>query len=677
LLKTYCKVAVKYPGPEGILTYQCPEDFSIKRGDLVDVPLGRRKAKGCVVQSGLTEIDVKDDLAKYTLKPVVSKEDDLFCLTEKELSLYEWMSRYYHYNLGMTILECLPKILKRPRAVDFIKGEGESIPHTLNPDQQYTFDEISNKLNAGFERFYIHGVTGSGKTLIYLNLMKKTLSEGKSVLFLLPEINLTPQFTQTFSKFLECPVLPYHSGVSNSEKNAIWKELKENSNPVVVMGVRSSVFLPIDNLGLVIVDEEHDQSFKQSDRCPYNGRDTATKKAQLSNCPIVLGSATPTVENFFTFREGNKSSNYFTLEKRASGGFPKIELIDCREGKEKGPRKKFEENDLWPIHPKALEQIKEKLSLGEQVLVFVNRLGFANHIQCRGCGYKFEDPNTNTALRYFKSRNILSSAHSDYEIPMPEICPDCGNMSLLQKGFGTEKIQDVLQHHLPEYNIERFDRDEIKNVKQLEDKLDRFHKKEIDLFVGTQMLSKGHNFERVNLVLVMGVDSIMNFPDFRAIEKAYQLITQINGRAGRFSTDAKVLIQTLAPGNKVFEYIQNHSFSEFYEEELIIRDISRFPPFGKMAAIYFHSRFRERLMTNVISVGETLKSVIQKNNLEVDILGPSPAMIEKRANQFTWYIALKSNDTNQLHKVLSFFENSYNRGQSITYKIDVDPYQIY
>lgn len=676
-MKTYCKVAVKYPGPEGILTYESPEDFPIKRGDLVEVPLGRRKAAGCVVQSGLSAKDVQADLDKFKLKPVSSKEEELFCLTEKELSLYEWMSRYYHYNLGMTILECLPKILKRPRKVDFIKGEGESIPHTLNPDQEATFVDISNKLDYGFDRFYIHGVTGSGKTLIYLNLMKEVLNKGKSVLFLLPEINLTPQFTQTFSKFLESPVLPYHSGVNNSEKNAIWKELKENSNPVVVMGVRSSVFLPIDNLGLVIVDEEHDQSFKQSDRCPYNGRDVATKKAQLSTCPIVLGSATPTVENFFTFKEGSKNSNYFSLEKRASGSFPKIELIDCREDKSSGPRKKFEEDDLWPVHPSALEQIKEKLSLGEQVLVFVNRLGFANYIQCRGCGLKFEDPNTNTALRYFKNRNILSSAHSDYEIPMPEICPDCGNMSLLQKGFGTEKIQDVLQKHLPNYNIERFDRDEIKNVNQLEDKLNRFHNKEIDLFVGTQMLSKGHNFERVNLVLVMGVDSIMNFPDFRAIEKAYQLITQINGRAGRYSPDAKVLIQTLAPGNKVFEYIQNHSFSEFYEEELIIRDISRFPPFGKMAAIYFHSRFRDRLMNNVISVGETLKSVIAKHDLSVDILGPSPAMIEKRANQFTWYIALKSNDTNQLHKVLSYFENSYNRGQSITYKIDVDPYQIY
>ncbi|CBW27407.1 putative primosomal protein n'(replication factor Y) [Halobacteriovorax marinus SJ] len=673
-MKTYCKVAVKYPGPEGILTYECPTDFEVKRGDLVEVPLGRRKAAGCVVATGLGQDSVKEELEKYKLKPVSSKENELFSLSENELKLYEWMSRYYHYNLGMTIIECMPKILKRPRAVEFVEGLGEELPHELNPEQSLSFESIYSNVSGGFERFYIHGVTGSGKTSIYLKLMKKVLESGKSVLFLLPEINLTPQFTQTFAKYLSCKVFPYHSGVGDSEKNAIWKELKENKSPVLVMGVRSSVFLPIEDLGLVIVDEEHDQSFKQSDRCPYNGRDVAIKKAQLANAPVVLGSATPTVENYHSY--SSKSENYFSLKKRAAGGFPEVELIDCREEKRLN-RGSFKENELWPIHSKSLLAIKDKLAKGEQVLVFVNRLGFANYLQCRSCGFKFEDPNTNTPLRYFKGKNILKSAHSDYEIPTPDVCPECGNMSLLQQGFGTEKIQEVLQKHLEGYNIERFDRDEIKNVKQLEDKLTRFHNKEIDVFVGTQMLSKGHNFEKVNLVLVLGVDSIMNFPDFRAIEKAYQLITQINGRAGRYSPDAKVLIQTLTPGNKVFDYIKDHSFSEFYEDELMIREISKFPPFAKMAAIYFNSRFRSKLADNVVSVAATLKDVIAKNHLEVDILGPSPAMIEKRLNQYTWYIALKSHDINHLHKVLSFFERSYNRSNSISYKIDVDPYQIY
>jgi primosomal protein N' (replication factor Y) len=676
-VETYCKVAVKYPGAEGILTYKCPDDFSIQRGDLVEVPLGRRKASGCVVQVDLTKQDVQSELDKYELKAVASKESDLFSLSEKELSLYEWMSKYYHYNLGMTVIECLPTILKRPRKVNFVTGDGKEIEHTLNSDQQVAFDQINNKLKSGFDRFYIHGVTGSGKTLIYLSLMKEVLKSGKSVLFLLPEINLTPQFTQTFATYLDCRVFPYHSGVNNSEKNAIWKELKSNESPVVVMGVRSSVFLPIEGLGLVIVDEEHDQSFKQTDRCPYNGRDVAIKKAQLSNAPVVLGSATPTVENFFTFREGDKSENYFALEKRASGGFPQIELIDCRESGNKSSQKKFDEDDTWPMHSKSLMAIEEKLEKGEQVLVFVNRLGFANYVQCRGCGYKFEDPNTNTPLRYFKRKNILSSSHSDYEIPMPEICPECGNMSLLQKGFGTERIQEILGQRFPKFNIERFDRDEIKNVKQLEDKLSRFHNKEIDLFVGTQMLSKGHNFERVNLVVVLGVDSIMNFPDFRAIEKAYQLITQINGRAGRYSPDAKVLVQTLSPENKLFDYIQKHSFCEFYQEELVIRDISKFPPFSKMAVIYFNSRFQERLINNIVSVADALKNVVEKNSLDVQILGPSPAMIEKRANQYCWYIALRATKVNDLHNIVNFFRNSYNKVSSISYKIDIDPYQIY
>lgn len=667
----YCRVAVKYPGKEGILTYKVGEHV-VKRGDLVKVPLGRRKVEGCVVASQLSEDDVREEIAGFQIKEVEEVLPEVMSLTDSELSLYEWMAKYYHYNLGMVIFESLPEIMKRPKKIDLKNGVGKTLPHDLGELQAPIYKDIAARLDKGFDRFYIHGVTGSGKTLVYLNLIRDTLARGKSVLFLLPEINLTPQFTETFLDYVDCPILSYHSGISNSEKYIAWKFLKESPNPVIIMGVRSSVFLPAQNLGLVIVDEEHDSSFKQSDRCPYNGRDVAIKKAQLANCPVVMGSATPSVENYFSFTHNkNLQNHYFTMKERIAGNFPQIELLDARFG---GKKLSVDELSLWPFEQRSIDLIKTALDSGEQVLVFVNRLGFANYVQCRACGHKFEDPNTGVALRYFKNKGILSSAHSDFEIPMPEICPSCGNMNLLQKGFGTERLQEVLEQVFPDKRIDRFDRDEIKTLNALTEKLDAFHRGDIDVFVGTQMLSKGHNFKKVNLVLVLGVDSMMNFPDFRAIERTYQTITQILGRAGRYSEEAKVVIQTLVPENKLFSTIKEHSFNGFYEDEISIREFSGFPPFSKLAVIHFNGRFRDKLIEHSVSVANGIKEFCAKNSFKVDVLGPAPASIERRSGQFTWTILLRAEDVAHLHTTLNFFEKNYNRISGISFKIDVDPY---
>lgn len=671
LESSYCQVAVNYPGPQDILTYKTTGS-SIPVGTLVEVPLGRRKAKGVIVPFTLEQKDIDEIESKFKLKAITDIFDEEFRLSKGELELFQWMSKYYHYNLGMLVWDSLPKILKRPKLVELEFGQNEDLEFELNQTQKPIFESIQSRLENGFDRFYLHGVTGSGKTLVYLNLMKEVMKQGKSVLFLLPEINLTPQFTETFRRFLDCPILTYHSGVTPSHKNAVWKHLKKSDRPVLVMGVRSSVFLPVQNLGLVIVDEEHDNSFKQSDRCPYNGRDVAIKKAHLHNCPVVLGSATPSLENYYTFTR-DKQENYFTMEERASGSFPKIELLDARK---QGAKKRDDEIFRWPFEKESIDQITEALAKNEQVLVFVNRLGFANYLQCRSCGFKFEDPNTGVPLRFFKNKRILSSAHSDYQIPVPEICPDCGNMSLLQKGFGTERLQEVLKDFFPEKVIERFDRDEITNLEKLEDKLERFHKGEIDIFVGTQMLSKGHNFKRVNLVLILGIDSMMNFPDFRSMEKTYQMLTQILGRSGRYSDDAKVVIQTLIPDNPMFQFVLNHSFNGFYEFELAPREIGQFPPYTKMATVNVSGKNRDRMVKEMTFEVTRLTQFCAKYNLDIQIWGPSPAMIERRANMFTWSIAFSGKDVNALHKVLSVFERFNQLDKSNSIKIDVDPYTI-
>ena len=664
----YFQVAVNIPLLNSVFTYSSEEQF--ERGDLVEIPLGKRTSTGTIIRP--SHQDEVDKVNKEKIKNIISKVENAFSLSEKELNLYEWMSKYYHYSVGKLIFDCLPKILKRPRKPDFIQGEETPIPFDLTERQNEIFKSISNNLSKGFSQHYVHGVTGSGKSAIYLNLMKEVIKNGQSVQFLLPEINLTPQFTKMFATFLGCKVFTYHSGVTPSEKYNIWKELNESDDPVLIMGVRSSIFLPIKNLGLIVVDEEHDQSFKQTDRCPYNGRDVAIKKAQLHNCLVTLGSATPTVENFHSFSNAVASRYYYDLQERVGeGNFPSLKLFDTRD--------RFKEKDpAWPFLDETLSEIESHLKRGEQVLIFINKLGYSNYVQCRNCGHQFYNDNCGCEnnLRFFKAKNCLSCSHCDFTMPMPEQCPECAGISLMNKGFGTEKVESVLTDVFPEYNIERFDRDEIKTTKDLVSKLDRFHNKEIDVFVGTQMLAKGHNFKRVNLVVILGIDSMLNFADFRSNEKTYQLVEQVAGRAGRYANESQVIIQTKNPDHRVFELISQHSFDEFYKDELQLRHLCQCPPFTKIAMIYFSSRFRDRLIPLITGVGAQLQKVIINHYPSVRLLGPTPMGIEKKANQYTWAIMLKSDQVNELHSVISTFESNYKTVSNVSYKVDIDPVHI-
>jgi len=654
------KVAVRMPGCHSVLTYKIPDGVSVIQGELVSVPLGKRKSQGVILKNE----NGSNPSYQGELKEILGPVDACLNLSLPELELFLWMSKYYHYSLGLLVFDCLPKIMKKPQPVQHSSGQSIPLDITFNKKQEEIFHQIEKKLGQGFSRHYLHGVTGSGKTLVYLRLIEEVINKRQSALFLVPEINLTPQFVEFFCKHMGVPVLSYHSAISNSEKYQMWKFLKENNTPVLVMGVRSAVFLPVQNLGICIVDEEHDHSFKQSDRCPYNGRDVAIKKSQIAGCPIVLGSATPTVENYYNFSKRQlPGTSYYTMPTRASGQPPKVEILDAKGG----------DNDLWPLTEKAVDALKQALDKHEQALVFINRLGFANFVQCKGCGHKWVDPNTGVNLRYFKNKNILSSSYSDYQIPFPDICPDCGNMNLLQKGFGTEKVQEVLEKILPNARIERFDRDEIKNFDDLERKLHDFHEHKIDIFVGTQMLSKGHNFAKVNLVLILGADSHMNFPDFRALEKTYQIITQVTGRAGRFHLESRVLIQTLIPDHPLFELIRRHSFNDFYDNELNIREMVDLPPFSRIAILNFSSRFRDRVVNAALALVEKMKRAAKTSHYSVKILGPTPAMIERRKGQFSWVVMLCAEKIDELHSLLNFVEEE-TLPTGTRMKIDVDPY---
>ncbi|MCT4643007.1 MAG: primosomal protein N' [Bacteriovoracaceae bacterium] len=665
-MSDYYQIAVNFPKKESILTYK--SDFTLLSGDMVEVPLGRRKSQGIVL--GQSTGDQIGALDKDKIKSVDSRVKGSLAVGENELELYKWMSKYYHYSLGKLIFDCLPKMMKRPKKIEFNLGKKKELPFSLNDEQIEVVTSISNDLKNGFNRHYIHGVTGSGKSIVFLQLIKEVIDSGKSAQFLLPEINLTPQFTNMFSEYLGVKVYSYHSAITPSEKYTIWKALKESDEPVLVMGVRSSIFLPIQNLGLVIVDEEHDSSFKQNDRCTYNARDIAVKKAQINNCTVLMGSATPSVENFFSFNDDDPSKKYYQLTKRAaSSNFAKIEIVDT---KIKNDKELAE--DIWPLHPKSLEQIQERLDKGEQVIVFINKLGYSSYIQCRSCGYQFVNENCGCEnnLRFFKAKNILSCSHCEYKVKKPDQCPHCGNLTLINKGYGTEKVQTLLSSLFPNNKIDRFDRDEIKNMKELTTKLDDFNAGKIDVLVGTQMIAKGHNFKNVNLVVMLGIDSMLNYADFRASEKAYALCEQVAGRSGRYSDTGKVIIQTMNPDHPIFEYVGSKNIEEFYKEEIKLRQFCYCPPFSKLAMIYFSSRFRDKLIGVISDVSRKLQSVSMEYFDSVKVYGPAPLMIEKKANQFTWAIMLKSDDLNQLHNLISSFEDNYQVISGINVKVDID-----
>lgn len=666
-MEKFFHVAVNSPFNGSILTYRASENLfsALKRGVLVKVPLGKNRIVDGCIWSEVTDQKLSEQ-DKEKIKNI-SEIDENLTLSEMECDLFQWMANYYHYPVGQLIFDVLPQFLKRPRKLNFDQGEGKELALVMNDEQRETVERIARFGMSRFSKWLVHGVTGAGKTLIYLELIKNVIEEKKSVLFLLPEINLTPQFLKTFQTYLPIPIYSYNSAISNSDKFGLWKLLQEDSSPKLILGVRSSVFLPIKNLGLIIVDEEHDQSFKQDDRCTYNARDIAIKRASLQKIPVILGSATPMVETYKAFAG---TDHYFALRNRAqNASLPKVELIDMR-----GRSKVAAEKMVWPYATESLVKLKQVLTKGEQALVFINRLGYANYLQCNSCGHQFACPNCSTNLKFFKKRNELSCQTCEYKEPAPEMCPECMNLNLTPKGFGTERAFEILQELLPDYKIERFDRDEIKTFNQLESVLDRFHGKEIDVLVGTQMLSKGHNFENVNLVLILGIDSQLNFPDFRSNERVYQTLTQVSGRAGRFGKHAEVLVHTLAPENKIFTYLKNHSFDEFYHDEIPMRELCSSPPVTKLVLIYFNSKSQETVIKESSSQVTSLMALAEKYFPSVEILGPRPSMIEKKVNKFTWSVMLRSSDLNQLHNLINTFSRNYHPPYTISLKIDVDPY---
>ena len=678
-------MAINSPIFDSILTYEKkPELFEgseqeLKIGTLVLAPLGKRIVEGVYLGENPGDKLEKDLLEK--IRPLKGFHPFSYCLHEEYLALFSWMAKYYHYELGKLIFDCLPKLDLEVKEHKRVLKKAAGPPLKPNASQEKilrdlgAFEEKAPLFKKEFRAHLIHGVTGSGKSIVYLKIMKRVLEEKKSILFILPEINLTPQFTAFFTEQLGGEIYLYHSGVSAKKKKELFSYLKNTENPCLIIGARSSVFLPIANLGLIVMDEEHDLSYKQDDRCLYHARDVCLMLARLRKIPILLGSATPSLETFYNFKVNAKGKYHQLGQRFEHGKMAKIQVLSLRE----------ENYHLghWPLADKTIEEITESLKAGDQVLLLINKLGFAEYLQCRSCGEKFKCKNCSLGLKVYLRKRVLSCTYCQYRAPLPAHCFKCNSLDILNKGYGTEKVAEVLTKAFPEKMVERFDREALKTPKKIEAKLQEFNEGAIDIFVGTQMLAKGHNFKKVNLVVVLGIDKGLNFCDFRSNEKTFQLLTQVAGRSGRYSDKGKVFIQSLNPGHDLFKYLgESNENRRFFHNELEVREMTGFPPFARLAQMNFYCSSQVKLQSFMQQLHLKLKNHLsQRIDHKVRLLGIRPHNVEKRKNTFSWFLLLssggESSELAKMHGMITMIQKTWPLPSGIQVKVDIDPYNFF
>ncbi len=531
----------------------------------------------------------------------------------------------------------------------------------LTPAQNHALQRI-NQLK-GYNQVLLHGVTGSGKTEVYLQAIYPILAEGKSALVLVPEIGLTPQLTDRFKARFGDIVRVYHSGLSDGERYDTWRQML-TGEPQVVIGTRSAVFAPLPHLGLIILDEEHDSSFKQTQLIPnYHARTVAQWRAQLIDCPLILGSATPSLE---TWSQSAADNHYLSLPRRVNNRpLPAITVVDMRRELQAGNRSLFSRN-----LQEALGQLVETKKQG---ILFINRRGHSTFVSCRSCGYVLECPHCDVSLSYHygdeKTSELLRCHYCNYNRIHPRACPECNSPYLKFFGSGTQKVMEELGRSFPSLRAIRFDSDTTSTKGSHRTLLDRFAKGEADLLVGTQMLTKGLDISGVVLVGVVAADGLLYHSDYRAAERAFQTLTQVAGRAGRGEERGRVIIQTYTPEHPVIRAVQIHDYEGFVELELDQRQELNYPPYGRLVLLRFSGLNAEEVQECAEAVGRACGDLIGSF---VEILGPAPASIMRVARRYRWQILLKCGEDNgEVLDKLPQLRSFVHPGVSMT--IDVDP----
>ncbi|WP_149207710.1 replication restart helicase PriA [Flavobacterium johnsoniae] len=530
-------------------------------------------------------------------------------------------------------------------------GEKSEKELLLSEAQQNAFTAIKQSLTEK-EVCLLHGVTSSGKTEIYIKLIEEYLHTGRQVLYLLPEIALTTQLVSRLRLHFGDKVAVFHSKYSNNERVEVWKHTLENSEKAqIVIGARSALFLPFNDLGLLIVDEEHEQTFKQTDPAPrYHARDAAIVLANFHNAKVLLGSATPSIETYFNTQ--NDKYGLVTLTERYKNvRMPEVVLVDLKD-------KHFRKRMTGHFSDLLIEEITEALSLGEQVILFQNRRGYSPIIECLTCGHVPHCQQCDVSLTYHKFKNQLRCHYCGYAIAKPTNCHSCSSIDLTTKGFGTEQIEQELASLFPKAKTARMDQDTTRGKFGFEKIIDTFKNREIDILVGTQMLAKGLDFDNVSLVGIMNADNMLHHPDFRAFERSFQMMTQVAGRAGRSEKQGKVVIQTYNPNHNTIQQVTNHNYNGMYKEQLYDRQIYKYPPYFRIIKLTIKHKDFDKLKEGSMWLYQVLSQ-----NLNIPVLGPEEPAISRIRNEYIRTILIKipqnmhlGNTKKTIQKMLNSFE---------------------
>jgi primosomal protein N' (replication factor Y) len=539
----------------------------------------------------------------------------------------------------------------------------EALPRTLNPHQLEAYQQIEAAQRSGkFQAFLLQGVTGSGKTEVYLKSIDACLALGRSALLLVPEIALTPAVAGDFFHRFGDRVAILHSAFHDAERAEQWRRIRAGLATVVV-GTRSGVFAPVRNLGLVVIDEEHDQSYKQQDTPRYNGRDVAIVRAQGAGAVAILGSATPSLESRYNVQRGKYT--LLTLPERIEKRpMPDVEVIDMRQ-------EFLETRKLATFSRRLVDMIAERLEKGEQTMLLLNRRGFSSFVACRACGEKMECVNCAVTLTYHRRDRRMLCHYCNYAQKVPSVCPKCGSEYLNFIGTGSEKVEEELHRDFPTARIARMDRDTVSGKRHFETILHGFREGDSDILVGTQMIAKGHDIPNVTLVGVVSADIGLGLPDFRAAERTFQLLTQAAGRAGRGNLPGIVLIQTINPEHYAIRYASEQNYDGFYEKEIQFRKLMRYPPFAALANVLVRSQKQEEALEMSTELGRMLDPAPEG----LKILGPAEAPVPKLKSEFRYQLLIKAMDRKRLNETLRELRRfTQNRKWSPTaLVIDVDP----
>ena len=716
----YHRIAVNVPLSDGLLTYSYSEP--LPPGTRVLVPFRNKTVVGIV-----WETDIAPDMDTARILSVQTAFVEEKPLPQSWRDLLAFTSRYYHYPTGQAVFAALPQGLKETRAVEMPQpplfyalneaGRAQTPPPArfnkkaalwdtllsggmtmaalkqvnaqaakliedwaeqdwietteaakpvlrssefqLNADQQKASDEIQTAFGK-FQPFLLYGITGSGKTEVYFDAMAKVLAQGRQVLFLLPEINLTPQLLKRVeNRFADVPTAVLHSQMAAGRRTQDYLRAMLGQAKLVI-GTRLAVFTPLPDVGLIVVDEEHDGSFKQDNELRYHARDLAVWRAKQSGCPIVLGSATPSLESWHKAQSGAYCLLQLTERAHASAQLPQVDILNVG-------RLKLDNG----FSPQALQLLKQNFEAGGMSLVYLNRRGFAPALFCGDCGHTFGCPNCSAKMVLHQRARQLRCHHCDHREPIPFKCPDCGNQDLTAVGHGTQRVEETLRAFLPKATVVRVDRDSTAHKNDWADLYRRIADNEIDILVGTQMLAKGHDFARLNLVIVLNADGSLYSADFRAPERLFAELMQVSGRAGRADKPGKVLIQTQLPEHPVFAAVKAQDYAVFAENELNERQMFAMPPLGFQTAVRADAPRVADAMEFLNAAKETLAPLLPES---VSQFGAAPMLMVRLAERERAQIFLESTSRQDLHRAVSLWVQvlQQNRDGKIRWSVDVD-----